>query len=98
MGTFSFLLKSTIMTIAIVLALQIKWGNRTLENYAMSALRSASIVKPINDTARGVVILARDSWGRFIRSFHNEPGFRHLLPSELSHRSQAARESGPENN
>ena len=90
MEAFSFVFKTTILTIAVVLILQIKWQHRTLEDYAMQALTSATVVGPINDTAHGAVIFARTAWDRFIRSFHSEPGFRHFMPSELTHRSQAS--------
>ncbi len=90
MEAFSFVIKTTILTIIVVLLLQIKWGHRTLEHYAMQALTSSEVVQPLNQTAHGAVIFARSAWDRFILSFHNEPGFRRILPSEFTHRSHAA--------
>lgn len=74
------------LTIVAVLLMQIRWGNSTIENYAMGFLTTSSIVGPIDDTANATVIFIRNGWNRVAKSFNtrfsnslreeNQPGTR----------------------
>ncbi len=63
MEAISFVIKTTLVTIAVILVMQIKWGDQTIERHTMRALTSASLVKPLNETARGAAHLLRNVWG-----------------------------------
>jgi len=60
MMDFLFFVKTFILTIAVVLAMQVQVGTTTLENHAMSFVQSSIIVKPINTAAHGAAKLIRD--------------------------------------
>ena len=60
---FLFFVKTFCLTIALVLAMQVEVGNKTIENHAMSWMQSSMIVTPLNTVARGGAKLARDLTG-----------------------------------
>lgn len=60
MMDFLFFVKTFVLTLVIVLALQIEVGSRTLESHAMSFVQSSAIVAPLNAVARGAAKLVRD--------------------------------------
>lgn len=88
MGPFSFVIRTAIITTLLVLLMQIKWGNETIEDYAMMAITSSAVVAPLNKTAQGAVALLRNAWSKANQSFdthfskalqeENRPGSRHL--------------------
>ncbi|NJM10057.1 MAG: hypothetical protein HC883_03990 [Bdellovibrionaceae bacterium] len=55
-----FFIKTFILTIVLVLAMQIQVGPRTIENHAMSFVQSSVVVAPLNTIARGAAKLVRD--------------------------------------
>jgi len=88
MGPFGFFLRSFIFTILLVLCLQIRWGQDSLEDLTMNLLTSSAVVAPINQSAQGAVRFVRNMWSKANRSFdthfsralqeENRPGSRHL--------------------
>ena len=62
MDAISFIFKTTLVTIAVILVMQIKWGGQTIERHTMRALTSAQIVRPLNETAHGAATLVRNVW------------------------------------
>lgn len=80
MGELKFVLKTFIITVVAILFMQIQWGNVTIEEYTMEFLTSASIVKPIDQTASGMVIFVRNMWTKMTRSLNT--GFSHALSEE----------------
>ena len=86
MSDFIFFLKILAITFVVVLLLQIRFGEKTAEDYTMDFLTSSAVVKPINQTAGGAVIFIRNMWSKFSRSINtkfinamrseNQPGSR----------------------
>lgn len=54
-----FFFKTLILTIALVVVLQIKIGDQTIENQAVSLFRSSGMEAPLLDIAQGGASLAR---------------------------------------
>jgi hypothetical protein len=88
MGAFSFVIRTMILTVLIVLLLQIRWGDSSLEDVTMNFITSSAVVAPINQSAQGTVRFIRNLWTKANRSFdthfsrglqdENRPGSRHL--------------------
>ncbi len=88
MGAFSFFIRTMILTVLVVLILQIRWGEASLEDHAMSFITSSAVVAPLNSTAQGTVRFLRNMWTKANRTFdthfsqalqdENRPGSRHL--------------------
>jgi len=88
MGTIYFALKALVVTFVLVLLMQVQWGDSTIEGHAMEFLTSSAAVKPIDETATGVVVFIRNSWSKFTKSINtnfmksmrgeNQPGSRHM--------------------
>jgi hypothetical protein len=55
-----FFLKTFLLTVAIVLVMQIRVGERSLESHAMSWVQSSVVVAPLNGVAKGAAKMARD--------------------------------------
>ncbi|MCB0350723.1 MAG: hypothetical protein KDD38_06035 [Bdellovibrionales bacterium] len=105
MGDLFFFVRVMVITIVVVLLMQIRWGNTTIENHAMNFISSSSVVKPIDDVASGTVRFIRNSWSAFIKGINtnfsnalrreNQPGQRHsgfnLQRSEQYVREQAVK-------
>jgi hypothetical protein len=60
MSELFFCLKTFVLTIAIVLALQLQVGERTLESHAMMFMQSSAVVTPLNNVARGAAKMFED--------------------------------------
>lgn len=57
-----FCIKTFVLTIAIVIAMQIQVGERTIEDHALSWVQTSPVVRPLNGVARGAAKLAQDGW------------------------------------
>ncbi len=55
-----FLVKTFVLTVAIVLMMQIKVGERSIESHAMGFVQSSTIAAPLNSVARGAAKLIND--------------------------------------
>lgn len=55
-----FFVKTLLLTMAIVLVMQIRVGERSLEAHAMSWVQSSVVVAPLNGAAKGAAKMARD--------------------------------------
>jgi hypothetical protein len=88
MGALSFFIRTFFLTIALILVLQIRWGDASLEDITMNFVTSSAIVSPLNQTAQGAVHFIRNMWTKANRTFdthfsqalqdENRPGSRHL--------------------
>lgn len=54
-----FFLKTIILTVALVIVLQVKVGERTLEDQAVNAFRSSIIEEPLTNVAKGGAQIVR---------------------------------------
>lgn len=88
MGDLFFLIKTLIGTFVIVVLLQIKVGNSTVEHYVMDWIHNSEMAEPIQEAAHGGVVFIRESWKKltagidtgFSKSLNrdNIPGSRSL--------------------
>ena len=62
MFNFLFILKTFLFSLALLLVLQIKMGNDTLEEKAMYYLQDSAVVYPLRDVAEGAVRVAGDGY------------------------------------
>jgi hypothetical protein len=86
MDAFSFFLRTLALTIIAVLVMQVRWGTSTIEDQVMNFMTSSAIVRPIDDTAKGAVVLIRNSWTKITQTINtnftnalrkeNQPGSR----------------------
>lgn len=61
-----FIFKSFIVTIVVLLVLQIKIGQYTLEDNLDHAVRSAGIIQPAQEFADGIARFTRNTWSSFV--------------------------------
>jgi hypothetical protein len=82
----TFVFRTLLFTVLLVLAMQIRVGQNTIEDHVMATLTSSAVVTPINSVATGAVKFARNMWNKANRSFdshfsrsiseENRPGTR----------------------
>lgn len=94
MDSIRFFIKTLIVTMCAVLFMQIHWGATTIESQTMSFLTSSALVKPIEETAGGAVVLIRNTWSKVTKSINtnfsnalrreNQPGSRGIFNFERS--------------
>jgi hypothetical protein len=60
MVDFFFFVKTFILTVAIVLAMQIQVGDKSIETHTLSFVHSSYVVMPLNSAAQGGAKLIRD--------------------------------------
>ncbi len=80
MDSMYFILKSVFVTFVIVLLMQIKWSEHTLEYEAHRYLTSSVVVKPFESTAQGAVTFIRNMWNKVTKSLNSN--FSNALRSE----------------
>ena len=61
MMDFYFFLKTMALTLAVVILMQIKIGNKSLEDQALMFFRSSMVEEPLTKMAHGGVKMARDA-------------------------------------
>ena len=86
MDSFSFFLRTLALTIIAVLIMQVRWGTGTIEDQVMNFMTSSAVVRPIDDTAKGAVVLIRNTWSKATQTINtnftnalrkeNQPGSR----------------------
>lgn len=57
---FLFFIKTLFLTVALVLIMQIRVGDHTIEAHALSWVKTSAVVSPLNHVARGGAKLLRD--------------------------------------
>lgn len=87
MGDLFFFMRVMVITVVVVLLMQIRWGNQTIEHHTMNFITSSSFVEPIDDVANGAVRFIRNMWSSFTKNINtgftnalrkeNQPGSRH---------------------
>tara|TARA_B100000749_G_scaffold280893_1_gene280413 strand:+ start:14237 stop:14719 length:483 start_codon:yes stop_codon:yes gene_type:complete len=71
-GDILFFIKTIVMTLVVVVLLQVKIGEFTLEQRATQWARQSSVAKPIQDVAHGGLLALRDGWRHFYSLFSGE--------------------------
>lgn len=64
MSELLFCIKTFVLTVAIVVAMQIQVGERTIENHAMSWVQTSPLVRPLNHAAHGAAKMWNDLLAR----------------------------------
>lgn len=57
---FLFFVKTFLLTVAVVVMMQIKVSEKSIESHAMSWVQSSAVVAPLNGVAKGAAKMARD--------------------------------------
>lgn len=60
MTDMMFFVKTFLLTVVLVLAMQLRVGRHTIEHHAMSFVQSSAIVAPLNGVANGAAKMVRD--------------------------------------
>lgn len=60
MMDFLFFVKTFLLTVAVVVMMQIKVSDKSIESHAMSWVQSSAVVAPLNGVAKGAAKMARD--------------------------------------
>lgn len=60
MSELFFCVKTFVLTVAIVLAMQIEIGERTIESHAMIWMHTSAVTAPLNSVARGAAKMFDD--------------------------------------
>jgi len=69
MSEILFCIKTFVLTVAIVLAMQIQVGERTIESHALAWVQTSPLVQPLNRVAQGAAKAAQDFWARILKKF-----------------------------
>lgn len=85
-----FFIKSLLFTFLLVILLQIRVGDFTLEERATLWAQKSVLIQPLELVAQGATKVVRDSWRRVTGNIntrfwqsvsnHNQPGARRLVP------------------
>lgn len=73
-----FVLKTFILTVAVILAMQVQLGERTIESHAQQWIESSAVVAPLNAVAKGAAKMIRDARVRIENKFRAR---RKTIPS-----------------
>lgn len=102
MSHLGFVLKVFIATVLVVLIMQIKIGEETVENHAHSFLKTSSILEPLNEVAQGGAALFRSTYKNIIKTFDslitqkfrsdNSPGKRDIVEVKRSQKYEKEQE------
>lgn len=65
MGNLLFVIKTFFLTLALVLVLQIKWGENSIDDMVYSEMKSSTILSPINEVAAGGVLWVKNTFRGF---------------------------------
>lgn len=87
-GDLIYVAKTLVVTAVVVTVMQVKFGERTLEDHTMTWVYESEYTQPIHEVAQGGVAFLRDLWvkidGRFDKKVMNDfresnrPGSRTL--------------------
>ncbi|MCB0413830.1 MAG: hypothetical protein KDD50_05825 [Bdellovibrionales bacterium] len=90
MGDLLFFLKMIVMTFFFVLFLQIRIGQFTVEERAITWAHNSELMQPLQEVAQGAVVAIKRGWSEVVGSFgdnvsgvfnrENIPGHRQLIP------------------
>jgi len=64
MSSIWFILKSLVLTVLVLIVLQIKFGQQSLEDRLISSARSAGVVDFAQDMADGAIKFFRNTWNK----------------------------------
>lgn len=87
MSSLSFVIRTLVLTFAIVFVMQMHWNGRTIEDHAMGLVNTAAVTTSVDHVANGAVIFIRNSWTKLNQMLNtnfsnalrreNRPGSRH---------------------
>lgn len=87
-GDLFFILKSLFLTCVVILLLQIKLGDFTLEEHSMSWLRESHAASFLQEVSHGGVLVIKRTYGAIVSQFETKwdqaldrekiPGYRQL--------------------
>lgn len=72
MGSLIFIIKSFVITVFVILMLQIKIGDRTLEYRVDDMVRRSGIEQPAQYLADGLVRFVRNTWRSLTGTMNND--------------------------
>lgn len=61
MSDILFLVRTFVLTVAVVMVMQINVGERTIENHALAWVQTSPVVAPLNHVAKGAAKLVKDA-------------------------------------
>lgn len=64
MGEIFFILKSFFLTFLVVIFMQVKVGEQTIEQKTLNYIANSSLIGPLQEVVDGGVKVLRDSWQR----------------------------------
>ncbi len=86
MSEIFFFIRILCVTMVVVLLMQVRWGDQTIEDHTMVFLTTSNFVAPIDETAQAAGIFIRNTWTRVTKSLNtrfshslrgdNQPGLR----------------------
>lgn len=93
MMDFLFFVKTFILTIAVVLAMQIHIGSTSIENHAMSFVQNSALVAPLNSVAYGGAKFIRNmTQSIYARIRYNTKKSKHKVIEDESSSSSSVSE------
>ncbi len=67
---FMFFVKTFLLTLVVVLAMQVRIGERSVEQHAVSFVQSSAVTMPLNQAAGGAAKLVKDLTQKISNSIH----------------------------
>lgn len=72
MGSLIFFIKTMAITLIVVVLLQIKVGNETLEDKTLHFVYTSDLTTPLREAAEGGVVFIRDLWNKIAGNINTE--------------------------
>ena len=79
-GDLLFFIKTIVLTLVVIMLLQIKVGEHTLEQRATTWARKSAVAASLQEVAHGGVLALRDGWRKFYGLFSGE--VKNILKSD----------------
>ncbi len=71
-GDAFFIIKMLIFTMVVVVVLQVKVGDYTLEQRSLVFISQSELIKPVSEVAHGGVVAIKNGFSGFVNLFHSK--------------------------
>ena len=72
MGEMFFIAKSLVITVVVIVVMQVKVGETTIEQKTLHWIESSPVVLPVQEVALGGVKVVRETWKKIFGNLNNK--------------------------
>ncbi|MCB0349167.1 MAG: hypothetical protein KDD37_10035 [Bdellovibrionales bacterium] len=69
MGNLLFVIKTFVLSLLLILVLQVKWGEKSIDDLVYFEMKSSTILSPINEVASGGALWVKNTFRGFSSMF-----------------------------